>query len=91
MARLSSSATATDQIAYRSPFSKAAWGLIFVAGFVIVLIAGSTSVEAQSYITLCAVIGLIASLLIPFAAKRTPTITPRFLATALADVPCWGA
>jgi hypothetical protein len=75
--------TATDQIAYRAPFSVAAWGLIFFAGFVAVVVSGTFTVEPQAYLTLVAVIALVASLLIPFAARRTVGITPRFMAAAL--------
>jgi hypothetical protein len=76
-------ATATDQIAYRAPFSVAAWGVIFLGGFIAVVVAGTLTVEPQAYLTLVAVIALIGSLLIPFAAKRSVGVTPRFLATAL--------
>ena len=72
-----------DRIAYQAPFSVAAWGLIFVAGFVAVVIAGTLTVEPQAYVVLVAVIALIASLLIPSAARRAPWVTPRFLAIAL--------
>ncbi|MEX2458549.1 MAG: hypothetical protein WD770_06145 [Actinomycetota bacterium] len=76
-------ASATDQIAYRAPFSVAAWGLIFFAGFIAVVVSGTFSVEPQAYLALVAVIALFASLLIPFAARRTVGISPRFLAVAL--------
>lgn len=76
-------ATATDQIAYRAPFSVAAWGVIFIVGFVIVVIAGTMTVEPQSFITVSAVIGLIASFLIPFSARRVEGMSARFLAIGL--------
>ncbi len=74
---------AEDRISYQAPFSVAAWGLIFVAGFVAVVIAGTLTVEPQAYVVLVAVTALIASLLIPAASRRAPWITPRFLAIAL--------
>ncbi|MCA1726344.1 MAG: hypothetical protein LC722_01415 [Actinobacteria bacterium] len=75
--------TAQDAAAHGAPFSVAAWGLIFLAGFLSVTIVGTAGVEAASYLTLVTVIALIASVIIPNAARKQPGISGRTLAIAL--------
>lgn len=80
--RLASRNPASDRAAHQAPFSVAAWGLIFLAGFVAVVTVGTAGVEAASYLTLVTVIALVASFLIPAAARKQP-ITARTMAIAL--------
>ncbi len=59
------------------------WVAIFAAALLAALLVGASTPDVQMFLALTGLIGIAASLLIPRAVAKEPSISPRFLAVAL--------